>query len=269
MPLAHRVKPGSKVRLADIDPDDHGPFEGKDDPEAEKQLAADLDRLAELQERLFVEAKQSVLVVLQAPDTAGKDGVLRKVVGPLDSRGVHVHSFKAPCPDELAHDYLWRVHARTPRRGEMVFFNRSHYEDVLVVRVLGLAPKAAWSARYDHINDFERLLHDCGTRVVKLYLHVSKDEQARRLQDRVDDPKKRWKFDPRDLEMRARWDDFQEAYEDALSRCSTADAPWWVVPADNKWYRDLCVARILVDLLEDMGPRYPRTALDPASIVIR
>jgi polyphosphate kinase 2 (PPK2 family) len=135
--------------------------------------------------------------------------------------------------------------------------------------VLGLAPKAAWSARYDHINDFERLLHDCGTRVVKLYLHVSKDEQARRLQDRVDDPKKRWKFDPRDLEMRARWDDFQEAYEDALSRCSTEEAPWWVVPADNKWYRDLCVARILVELLEDMGPRYPRATFDPASIVIR
>ena len=193
MKLAHRVEPGEKVRLADIDPDDTGPFSGKSDPKVEKHLTDLQTRLSELQERLYAEQRRGVLVVLQAMDTAGKDGVLRKVVGPLDSRGVDVATFKAPNTEELAHDYLWRCHLRAPRRGDMVFFNRSHYEDVLAVRVLGLQPKSVWRKRFDHINDFERMLTDEGTRVVKIYLHISKDEQKKRLQERLDEPDKRWK----------------------------------------------------------------------------
>jgi len=269
MKLAHRVEPGSTVKLSDLDPDDKGPFSGKSDPEAQQQLEHDLERLCRLQERLYAEGRQSLLVVLQAMDTAGKDGVLRKVVGPLDSRGVQVASFKAPNPEELAHDYLWRVHAKTPRKGDMVFFNRSHYEDVLVVRVLDLVPKRVWKQRFEHINAFERLLTDEGTRVVKIFLHISRDEQKRRLQERLDDPEKHWKFEVGDLKMRERWDDFMVAYEDALSKTSTANAPWWVVPANRKWYRDTCVARILVAALDEMDPKFPTVPdFDPKKIVI-
>src|SRR5262245_45963431 len=179
MKLAHKVEPGATVKLADLDPDSKGPFGAKDDGKVEKQLAADQERLVALQERLYAEQQRSLLVVLQAMDTAGKDGLLRKVVGPLDNRGVQVVSFKAPNSEELAHDYLWRCHTRTPRRGDITFFNRSHYEDVLVVRVLGLKPKPIWKKRFDHINAWERMLADEGTRVVKIYLHISKDEQRR------------------------------------------------------------------------------------------
>ncbi|HKA89912.1 MAG TPA: polyphosphate kinase 2 family protein [Haliangiales bacterium] len=266
--LAHRVKPGSKVKLADIDADDAGPYKGKDDARVEKKLAADLEQLIDLQELLYAEQKQSLLVVLQAMDTAGKDGVLRKVVGPLDSRGVHVSSFKAPSSNELAHDYLWRVHARTPQKGDIVFFNRSHYEDVLVVRVLDLRPKAVWKKRYDHINAFERLLDDEGTRVVKVYLHISKDEQKRRLEARLADKEKQWKFDPGDLSMRAHWGEFMDAYEEAIERTSTDHAPWYIVPANRKWYRDLCVAEILVETLKDMDPKVPKPSFDPKAIKI-
>jgi PPK2 family polyphosphate:nucleotide phosphotransferase len=206
--------------------------------------------------------------VLQAMDTAGKDGALHHVVGPLDSRGVHVVTFKAPNDEELAHDYLWRVHRWTPRRGEMTFFNRSHYEDVLAVRVFDLQPKSVWSRRYDHITAFEKMLGDEGTRVVKFFLHISKDEQKRRLQERLDDPDKRWKFDPSDLKARAKWDDFEAAYEDVLSRTSTEEAPWYVVPANRKWMRDLAVANVLVQVLEDMNPQIPTVNLDPSKIVI-
>jgi PPK2 family polyphosphate:nucleotide phosphotransferase len=268
MKLAHRVRPGAKASLADLDPDDKGPFSGKNDPKVERQLAADEKKLTELQARLYAEQQRAILVVLQAMDTAGKDGVLRKVVGPLDNRGVQVVSYKAPNSEELAHDYLWRVHAHTPRRGDITFFNRSHYEDVLAVRVLGLKPKEVWKKRFDHINAFERMLTDEGTRVVKIFLHISKDEQARRLQERLDEPDKRWKFEAKDLEMRAKWDDFMDAYEDVFARTSTAEAPWWIVPANYKWYRDVCAARILVDLLEDMAPKYPEVKLDPKSVTI-
>jgi PPK2 family polyphosphate:nucleotide phosphotransferase len=268
MKLAHRVAPGAKVRLADIDPDEKGPFSGKSDETVEQYLADHQSRLSDLQERLYAEQKHGLLVVLQAMDTAGKDGVLRKVVGPLDSRGVDVASFKAPNAEELAHDYLWRIHAKTPKRGDMVFFNRSHYEDVLVVRVLGLVPKSVWKKRYDHINDFERMLEDEGTRVVKIYLHISKDEQKRRLQERLDDPDKRWKWDAKDLESRERWDDFIEAYEEVMSRTSTDRAPWYIVPANRKWYRDVCVTKLLVDILDEMKPAYPKIAFDAAKVTI-
>ncbi len=268
MKLAHLVEPGSKLKLRDIDPRDKGPFDDKQDSKI-AELSAKLNaRLCTLQERLFAEQKRGVLVVLQAMDTGGKDGVLRHVVGPLDSRGVMVQSFKAPNSEELAHDYLWRVHQHTPKKGQMVFFNRSHYEDVLVVRVLGLQPKDVWSKRFDQINDFERMLTAEGTRVVKVFLHISRAEQKQRLEERLKDPDKRWKFEAGDLEMRALWDEFQGAYEDALSRTSTREAPWYVVPADRKWFRDLAVAKILVDLLEDMDPRYPEPHLDLGKLVV-
>ena len=268
MHLAHRITPGSRVSLATLDPASKGPFRGKDDPALAPTLAKDIARLSELQDLLYAEKTRGVLVVIQAMDTAGKDGVLRQVVGPLDSRGVQVHSFKAPNDDELAHDYLWRVHAKVPRRGDMAFFNRSHYEDVLVVRVLDLAPKAIWKRRFDHINAFEAMLHDEGISVLKLFLHLSRDEQKRRLQARLDDPAKRWKWAPSDLDARARWNDFHQAYEEVLERTSTQDAPWFVIPADRKWFRDAAVARVLVELLESIDPKAPKVDLDPASIVI-
>lgn len=267
MGLAKRIKPGERVRLRDFDTDAKGGYTGRDDPAYQKDLARSLERLVELQERLFAEHKRALLVVLQALDTAGKDGVLRKVAGPLDSRGVQVVSFKAPSAEELAHDYLWRAHQRTPRRGDITFFNRSYYEDVLVVRVLGLQPKEVWKRRFDHINAFERMLGDEGTRVVKLYLHISREEQKRRMQERLDDPEKRWKWDPQDLDMRARWDDFVAAYEEVLERTSSDEAPWYVVPADHKWVRDLAVARKLVAILEDMDPRYPEVTLPPGIVI--
>ena len=267
MARAQRIKPGDKVKLDDIDSSEKGGFTGRDDPEYQKELAKSVERLTTLQERLYAEQKQSRLVVLQALDTAGKDGVLRKVAGPLDSRGVFVWSFKAPNAEELAHDYLWRVHKKTPKRGEIVFFNRSHYEDVLVVRVLDLQPKERWKKRYEHINNFEKMLSDEGTRIVKLYLHISKKEQKKRLQERLDDPDKHWKFESADLKMRARWDEFREAYDEALSKTSTDYAPWYVVPADHKWARDLAVARVLVEILEDMDPKYPTVTLDPNIVI--
>lgn len=262
------VHPGDKVALRDLPTDARNGYSGKDDPCAAEDMASLLVRLSELQERLMAEGKRSLLVILQAMDAAGKDGVLRKVAGPLDSRGVSVFSFKAPAGDEAAHDYLWRVHARCPRKGELTFFNRSHYEDVLVVRVLDLVPKARWSRRFAHINAFEDLLRDEGTRVIKIFLHISKEEQGRRLQERLDVPEKNWKFDPRDLDMRAKWDDFQEAYEDCFERTSTEHAPWHIVPADRKWARDIAVARLLVETLEDMDPKYPQPTYDPAAMKI-
>jgi PPK2 family polyphosphate:nucleotide phosphotransferase len=268
MSLYHRVEPGSRVRLADIDPEEKGKYGFKGDPQAQADLEKDLAKLCDLQESFFAEKKQALLVILQALDTAGKDGVLRKVAGPLDSRGVHVVSYKAPSTEELAHDYLWRVHKETPRRGDIVFFNRSHYEDVLVVRVLDLVDKAVWKKRYDHINDFERMLTDEGTRIVKVYLHISKDEQKRRLEERLALPEKRWKFELGDLKMRAHWDDFIAAYEDVFERTSTAWAPWYIVPANRKWIRDLAVADLLSDVLKDIDPKPPATDLDPTKIVI-
>jgi PPK2 family polyphosphate:nucleotide phosphotransferase len=266
--LAVRMDPGSTVSLDAIDPDDKGPFDGRNDPEVANRLERWLSRLSDLQELLFAEQRRSLLVVLQAMDTAGKDGVLRRVGGPLDSRGVQVASFKAPHSEELAHDYLWRVHARAPRRGDITFFNRSHYEDVLAVRVLGLVDKSVWKRRYDHINAWERMLTDEGTTIVKIYLHISKDEQKRRLEERLADADKRWKFDPADLKMRALWDELRAAYEDVFARTSTDYAPWHVVPANRKWYRDLAVAQLLCEALERMDPRPPHVHLDPKTIAI-
>ncbi|HET9443914.1 MAG TPA: PPK2 family polyphosphate kinase, partial [Acidimicrobiales bacterium] len=230
------VKPGSTVDLGGIDP---GSTAGMADKQAAVEAFDDLTRqLAGLQERLWAEHEQSVLVVLQAIDAGGKDGTVKHVFRGLNPAGARVVSFKAPTEEELAHDFLWRVHPHVPAKGEIVVFNRSHYEDVLIVRVKGLVPEKVWRPRYRLIDDFEANLAAAGTRVVKLFLHISRDEQAERFRERIENPVKRWKFRREDLEERAHWDDYQAAFAEAISRTSRAEAPWYVVPADRKWYRN-------------------------------
>ncbi|WP_456476727.1 polyphosphate kinase 2 family protein [Oceanithermus sp.] len=233
---------------------------------ARKELKVIGKRLGELQARLYAEGRRALLVVLQGMDTAGKDGTIRRVFRMVNPQGVRVASFKKPTALELAHDYLWRVHARVPARGEIGIFNRSHYEDVLVVRVHDLVPPEVWGRRYDHINAFEQLLSDEGTRIVKFFLHISQDEQKKRLEARLENPKKHWKFNPADLAERALWDAYMEAYRAALERTSTAHAPWYAVPADRKWQRDLVVARVLLETLEAMDPQFPKVDFDPEAI---
>ena len=249
-----RVPPGSRPRLSAVDT--RATF-GWEKETAKAELEDVKRELDELQYRLNAEGTRSLLLVLQAMDAAGKDGTIRSILSGLNPAGVRVTGFKAPGGPEAAHDYLWRVHAAAPAKGEIGVFNRSHYEDILVVRVKGFAPKSVWSRRFDHINGFERLLVDEGTEVVKVFLHVSKDEQRERLQERVDDPTKRWKFRAGDLDDRALWDDFQAAYQDAIRRTSTAHAPWYVVPADRNWVRNLAVAKILLHHLRAMDPKLP------------
>jgi PPK2 family polyphosphate:nucleotide phosphotransferase len=270
MKYAVRVEHGKTLKLEeDVDADANGGFRGKDDPRVQVELARRIERLAYYQERLLAEQQRALLVVLQAMDTAGKDGVLRHVVGPLDSRGVEVVSFKAPNSEEAAHDFLWRVHQKAPRKGQIAFFNRSHYEDVLVPRVMKLVPKRVWQRRYEHINAFEAMLDDAGIRVLKIFLHISRAEQKQRLEERLSDPEKHWKFDEADLVARAHWDDYMKAYADALSACSTQRAPWYIVPANRKWYRNLAVAYVLEKTLEDMDPKFPtRENFDPKKFVI-
>jgi PPK2 family polyphosphate:nucleotide phosphotransferase len=234
----------------------------KDREEAAERLAANLVRIDELQYRLHVEGRQSLLLVLQGMDTSGKDGVIRKVLTAFNPQGCRVWSFKVPTSEEAGHDFLWRIHRATPARGEVAVFNRSHYEDVLVVRVRGLVPKAVWSRRYERINEFERQLQEHGTRVIKCFLHISKAEQRERLLARLDQPAKHWKFSEADLAERTRWASYHRAYEDALARCSPKHAPWFVIPADRKWYRDLAVSEIVAEALEQMDPRLPKTKLD-------
>lgn len=245
--LAHRIdKPGKKIDLGEIDSDHKG---GVTREEADGRFAKLAAELEELQELLYAAGENSLLVVLQGRDTAGKDGTLKAVGGAMNPVGVRIASFKVPNELEAAHDFLWRVHAQAPRRGEVTFFNRSHYEDVLVVRVHELVPEKVWKRRYDHINAFEDLLADSGTIVVKFYLHISKGEQERRLLDREAEPKKAWKLSPGDWQERELWDDYTKAYEDALSKCASERAPWYVVPADQKWYRNVAVAEVLVETL--------------------
>jgi PPK2 family polyphosphate:nucleotide phosphotransferase len=251
---ALRVSPGSHVDLATIDPRD---THGRREADAKQELAAGEGRLADLQERLWAGAQHALLIVLQGMDTSGKDGTVTHVAGAFNPAGVQVVNFKVPSADELAHDYLWRVHRATPARGNITIFNRSHYESVLVERVHSLVPVETWKRRYRHINEFERLLVDSGTTVLKFFLHISKEEQRERLQARLDEPDKRWKFSSADLPERKLWDDYQLAYVDALEQCSTDHAPWYVVPADHKWFRNLVVAEIIADALDDLGLRYP------------
>jgi PPK2 family polyphosphate:nucleotide phosphotransferase len=249
------VKPGTDARLDQRSTDDKLGLADK--AQAADTLASLHLRLFELQERLWAEEQRALLVVLQAIDAGGKDGTIRSVFTGVNPQGVRVVSFKVPAGRETRQDYLWRVHANCPGHGEIGIFNRSHYEDVVAVRVHELVPEKRWRRRYHHIEEFERLLTDEGTRIVKIFLHISRDEQRQRLQARIDDPKKNWKFRTGDLEDRARWDDVMAAYEDALTKTSTEWAPWYVVPADRKWVRNVAVSTLLVETLEAMDPQYP------------
>ena len=250
-----RISPGESPRLAERDCADMLGFADKEAGNA--ALDGLRDQLERLQPRLFAEQRHSILLVLQGLDAAGKDGVIRRVMSGLNPQGCRVASFRAPTTNELAHDYLWRVHARLPARGEIGIFNRSHYEDVIAVRMLELAPEATWRRRPAHLNDFERMLTDEGTSIVKVFLNVSRDEQRERLQERVDDPEKRWKFRLDDLDVRARFDGYLAAYEELIAATSTEWAPWHVVPADRNWVKAAAVAGLLVDALERIDPRLP------------
>ena len=259
------VKPGSKLRLADFDPDDTSLAPG-DKEETNQKSDRLAERLVELQEKLFAEHKYKLLIVLQGMDTSGKDGTVRHVMRGVSPLSVRAVSFKKPTQLELDHDYLWRVHSQTPAAGEIVIFNRSHYEDVLVVRVHELVPEKVWRRRYAHIRDFERLLTDGGTVILKFFLHISPDEQRKRLQARIDDPTKRWKFQHGDIDERKLWNKYAKAYEEALEETSTDFAPWIVVPANKKWFRNYVVAKAVVNALEDLKMDYPRP--DLSNIVI-
>jgi PPK2 family polyphosphate:nucleotide phosphotransferase len=254
------VEPGDKFRLDRIDPEYTADFDDKDD--VKKRLKQNLEHLKELQEQLYASCDQSLLIVVQAMDTAGKDGAIEHVMGAFNPQGVVVTPFKVPSEEELAHDFLWRVHKATPRKGMIAIFNRSHYEDVLVVRVKKIVPKDVWKDRYDQINAFEELLAANGTRIVKIFLHITPDEQAERLRARQDTPEKQWKFSPGDLEDRKLWHDYQEAYEDALRHCNTDHGPWYVVPANHKWYRNLAVSELLIEVMESMDLSFPEPVDD-------
>src|SRR5919112_1192283 len=262
----YRVEPGEPARLAERDPDETERYERKKD--VAEELAAARKRIAELQARLYAEHRRSVLIVLQAMDTGGKDGTIKGVFQGVNPQGCQVWSFKAPSAEERDHDFLWRYHQRVPPAGMIHVFNRSQYEDVLVVRVKSLVPEAVWRPRYDAINDFERQLTASGVTLVKFFLHISRDEQRRRLQARLDDPNKHWKFSSNDLAERARWEDYQLAFDEALTRCSTPYAPWYVVPANTKWFRNLVVARTIADTLAAMDPRFPAPEAGLDSVTI-
>ncbi len=263
---AFRVKPGSKVKLKDSDARTKGPYDDKDDAKAD--LKENVEKLKQLQRVLYAEDKHSLLIVLQAMDAGGKDGTIRHVMGGLNPQGCRVASFKAPTAKELSHDFLWRIHRHTPGRGEIGIFNRSHYEDVLIVRVHDLVSKSVWSERYGHINAFEKLLADSGTTILKFFLHISKDEQKERFQDRIDEPDKNWKVNPADFEERRYWTDYMKAFEDALEKTSTDYAPWYVIPADRKWFRNLAVSSIIVKAMEDMKMEFPKPEFDVSTLVV-
>jgi len=262
----YRVEPGQDVALADWDTRDDG---GWARDAADNRTSELNSRLEGLQELLYAERRHKLLIVIQATDTGGKDGTIRHVFDKVNPQGVKVASFKKPTDAELAHDYLWRVHQHAPGAGEITIFNRSHYEDVLVVRVHDLVPKKRWSRRYDHINDFERMLSDEGTTILKFFLHISKDEQRERLQDRIDTPEKHWKFEQGDLEERKLWDDYQAAFATMLERTSTKHAPWHVIPADRKWFRNLLISEIVVDTLDGLDMKWPQPEAGIEGLVIK
>ena len=258
------VKPATKVDLRVHDPADTSAYRGgkKDGKEDLAKLNRELEAL---QEMLFAQHEHRLLIVLQGMDTSGKDGVIRHVFEGVNPQGVRVAGFKVPTPIELDHDYLWRVHARTPGRGEMVIFNRSHYEDVLVVRVHALVPKKVWSRRYEQINAFEKTLAEEGTTILKFFLHISPEEQRERLRARLEEPSKHWKYNPGDLKERQLWGKYTRAYEDVLSKTSTAQAPWYVIPSDRKWYRNWVIASLLVETLKGLKMAYPEPEYDVAA----
>jgi PPK2 family polyphosphate:nucleotide phosphotransferase len=261
-----RVKPGAKVDLADIDPaGTHGFEKGRD---LEAALAKNIARIDELQYLMYAEHRRALLVVLQGIDASGKDGTIRHVMTGFNPQGCRVTPFKAPTPEELAHDFLWRIHHAVPGKGDVAIFNRSQYEDVLVVRVHELVPAPVWKRRYNQINDFERYLAENGVVIVKFFLHISKDEQKRRLERRLEDSTRQWKVALSDFEERKRWKEYQRAYEDAITKCNTKEAPWYVVPADKKWFRNLAVSQILVETLEALDMRFPKPTEDLKRITL-
>jgi PPK2 family polyphosphate:nucleotide phosphotransferase len=257
------VKPGSKVKLSKVDP---GDTSGLEKSEGEKAIDSTLKKLDPLQELLYAEHKHSLLVVLQGMDSSGKDGTIRRVFEGVNPQGVRVAHFGKPSPEELDHDYLWRAHKQTPEKGEIVIFNRSHYESVLVERVHELVPETVWSKRYRQIVDFERMLSEEGTTILKFFLHIDKKTQAKRFQDRLNNPTKHWKFSYLDYNERSYWKDYTRAYEDALGKTSTEWAPWYIVPSDHPWLRDLVVSQAIVTSLEDLNMEYPKLDTKKAGI---
>ncbi len=255
---------GKKVTLDKYDPE----YSDGDKKTAQTEIIKLQDRLFSLQERLYAENRQSLLIILQAMDAAGKDSTIRHVFEGVNPQGVQVTSFKQPTELELAHDFLWRIHHHAPRKGMIGIFNRSHYEDVLVVRVNNIVPEPVWRARYEHINNFERLLSDNGTRIVKFYLNISKAEQKKQLQERLDDPTKHWKFSSADLPVREQWDDYMRAFEDVFTHCNTEYAPWHIIPSNTRWYRTLTITKIIVETLEAMNPQYPQPEIGLDAVVI-
>ncbi|MEZ6042207.1 MAG: polyphosphate kinase 2 family protein [Planctomycetaceae bacterium] len=254
-PEQHRIRPGQKVDLKKTETDGKDVCDDRETCEQEFEVLR--EEFVELQERLYAESRQKLLIVFQAMDAGGKDGTIRAVTRGVNPQGVVVTSFKKPTDEELSRDFLWRVHKAVPSRGHIGIFNRSHYEDVLVVRVHDIVPESVWEPRYEIINQFEKHLNDTGTRVIKFFLHIAKKEQKQRFQERLDDPGKNWKFDREDLAKRAHWDDYRKAFEDMLEKCSTEKSPWYVIPADQNWYRNWAVTKIIVDTLRDMNPQYP------------
>ena len=261
------VKPHKKIRLADYDPADTSLMPDKEKVKVE--IEQDLEQMRDLQDRFYAEHERAVLIVLQGMDTSGKDGTIKHVMSGVNPLACSALGFKAPAGEELDHDFLWRFQRVMPKYGHIGVFNRSHYEDVLAVRVHQLVPKKVWKARYDQINRFEELAVELGTVILKFYLHISKEEQKRRLEERLANPNKNWKFSLGDVQERALWDDYQEAYEDALNKCSTEAAPWYIVPADHKWFRNWMVATVIVDKLKSLKPQYPPPKTDLTQIRIK
>lgn len=267
-----RVPPGSRVSMKDLDPRATPGMDGLSTSDAkersERDIASNIERMALLQQRLYAENHRALLVILQGMDTSGKDGAIRAVFSGMNPQGCHVTSFKKPSTDEADRDFLWRIHAACPPKGDIGIYNRAHYEDVLVVRVHDLVPREVWGSRYAIINEFERYLTVTGTTVLKFYLHISRSEQRERLVARLADPEKQWKFSAQDVAERAHWDHYMEAYQDALERCSTEHAPWYVIPSDRKWYRNWAISEIVRATMEGMNPRIPPPSIDPASFTI-
>lgn len=261
------VKPGSKIRIEDVDANEKALFDG-DKESSRPVMQEQLQKIKELQTKLYSQDSQKLLVIMQAMDAGGKDGCVKSVFAAVDPLGIHVEAFKRPTEDELAHDFLWRIHQKCPRNGMISVFNRSHYEDILAVRVKKIFADEVWQRRYRHIVEFERMLAEEGTKIVKIFLRISKDEQKERLQARLDNPEKHYKFEPGDLEDRKRWDQFMEAYEDVFEKTSTKFAPWYVVPADRKWYRNLAVSQIIIDAMTEMDLAHPKVVWKPSDFTI-
>lgn len=261
------LPPGKKVKLNRYDPDDTLGF--KNNEKSQLMLEKSLRRLEDLQTLLYASKKHALLIILQAVDCGGKDGTIRHVMSGVNPQGCRVTSFRTPSAEEDAHDFLWRIHKAIPDRGEIGIFNRSHYEDVLVVRVHKLVPEAVWSERYDQINHFERILADNSVKILKFFLHISKKEQKKRIQERLKDPTKNWKLSPADFKERKYWNDYMGAYEDALRYCNTPWAPWYIIPSNKNWFRNLAVSHIIVKAMEDLNMKFPKPAFDVSRFTIK